>query len=334
MNRWSAATTSSMGVWFASLCWAVALALALGLAQGGAASGKDPAAGGTRSLIDPHPTPGEVIFASPKSFAILLFRDSQIRRLYTEGDVLFAPGRRSSSVVIDRLLADRIIVGRGGAGASVSLRPGQPLPGVPGAIFIGTVELTRLTYRFKLVDRLVLPEPVLASVSGGEAVLDKEVARLPAPADVLSAGQRSWGASMAAMVERVRMRRVNEDIFEVDEASLAPLLQRVGEAVSGVKPPGDATFAAFSAFGLPVTSDVGGGILSDAGFRITNLAVANTLGMQVGDTVVSLNGRAVNSPLNAWWTLQELLIKSHSLREIRVKLVRDGALATKLYVIR
>lgn len=325
-----------MGAWAASLCCALALALALGLAHGSAASGKDPAAGRPGSLMDPHPMPGEVVFATPKSFAIVLFRNSQVRRLYAEGDALFEPGSRRSSVVIERLLPDRIVVRRGTAGASVSVRPGQALPGVPGPVFVRTVELTRLTYRFKLVDRVDVLDAVLVSVSGAEAVLEKEVAQLPATAraGVLPAGRRPPEASMAAMVERVRMRRVNEDVYEVDEASLAPLLQRVGEAVSGHKPPGDAAFAAFSAFGLPVTSDLGEGILSDAGFQITNLAVANTLGMRVGDTVVSLNGRAVNSPLNAWWTFQELLIRNQRLGEIRVRIVRDGAPTTKLYVIR
>ncbi len=336
MNDWRVAATLPMSAWRTCLCGAMALALALSLAQGGAAAGKDPAVGETQALMTPTSLPGEVIFAPPKSFAILLFRDSQVRRLYAAGDVLVPPGSRSSSVVIDRLSTDRIILRLGAARASVSIRRGQAMPGMPQAIFIGTVELTKLTYRFTLVDRVVVPEPVLASLSGGEAVLQKEVARLPAlpRAGVLSERQRSGKASMAAAVERVRMRRVNGDIYEVDEASLAPLLQRVAEAVSGTRPPGNAAFFAFSAFGLPVSSDVGEGILSDTGFQITNLTVANTLGMRVGDTVVSLNGRTVISPLNAWWTLQDLLIRNHRLRDIRVKMLRDGELTTKLYVIR
>lgn len=320
--------------WAASLFWALALALASGFAQDGVASGKGPAASESRSSIDPHPIPGEVVFAKPRRFAIVLFRDRQVRRLYAAGDVLLEPGGRRSSVVIDRLLPERIVVRRGVDGPPVSLGPGQALPGVPDTVFVGTVELTRLTYRFKLVDRVVAPDAVLAWVSGRAAVLDKEVTRLPDAAGLLPSGHGSRGASIAALVERVRMRRVNRDVYEVDEASLAPLLARVGEAVSAHKPPVDAAFAAFSAFGLPVSSEVGDGVLTDAGFQITNLAVANTLGIQVGDTVVSLNGRAVNSPLNAWWTFQDLLIRNQSLREIRVKLVRDGAPTTKLYVIR
>lgn len=336
MHDWRAAATSPRRIWPACLCGALALGLSLSLTHAGVTAGKDSAVRGIQPLVTPKSLPGEVIFAPPKSFAILLFQDSQVRRLYAEGDVLFAPGSRSSSVVIDRLLADHIFVRRGGAGPSVRVRPGEALPGVPRTTFIGTVELTRLTYRFKVIDRVVLADPVLASLSGGEAVLEKEVTRLPASASagLLAAGRRPGGASMAALVERVRMRRVNEDVYEVNEASVMPLLKRLGETVSSVRPPGDAAFATFSAFGLPVTSDVGDGILSNAGFRITNLTVANTLGMRVGDTVVSLNGRAVNSPLNAWWTFQELLIRNQRLREIRVRFVRDGAPTTKLYVIR
>ena len=67
---------------------------------------------------------------------------------------------------------------------------------------------------------------------------------------------------------------------------------------------------------------------------MTRVKVAQTFGIEVGGTIISLNGHPVNSPLNAWWTFQELCIKNRVLKELRVGIVWGGELMTKTFRIR
>jgi len=62
--------------------------------------------------------------------------------------------------------------------------------------------------------------------------------------------------------------------------------------------------------------------------------VAQFFGLQVGDTITMLNGHSVNSPLNAWWTFQEVFVRNPTLTVLRVDLIREGKRMTTTFQIR
>ncbi len=115
----------------------------------------------------------EIKFSAPKRYAVLLHAPNKIKRLYTSGDVLFHPHDPTRSGVIERVDAGGMVLGPSGKGRERSLRPGRPVPGFPGVMFVGTVMLNHLEYRFKVVDRVTQTEPVLVSLVGYKAVLEK-----------------------------------------------------------------------------------------------------------------------------------------------------------------
>ncbi|MFQ5932182.1 MAG: hypothetical protein ACE5MM_07225 [Nitrospiraceae bacterium] len=138
--------------------------------------------------------------------------------------------------------------------------------------------------------------------------------------------------SQPTVVSKVRVNQVDEDIFIVDGETLRPaieevektLLPQVAAALSGL-PRG---------MGLSISSAAGTGTLHSQGFTLTELKVAQRFGLQVGDTIVSLNGHRVNSRSSAWRTFQDLFGKNGDPTELRVEIHRRGARLYKTYRIR
>jgi hypothetical protein len=108
----------------------------------------------------------------------------------------------------------------------------------------------------------------------------------------------------------------------------------VGKVFVDLRPMIGPNFSSVTGAGMRITSAVGDGVLNRSGFLVTNIKVAQTFGIMVGDVVQSINGHAVNSLLNAWWIYQELIVRNPGLSELRVEIVRGGSHMTKVYKIR
>ncbi len=280
----------------------------------------------------------EIKFSAPKRYAVLLHAPKKIRRLYASGDVLFHPYNPTRSVVIERVDAGGMVLGARGKGRERSLRPGRPVPGFPGVMFVGTVMLNQLEYRFKVVDRILQTEPVLVSLTGSRAVLEKEVLHL-APELLVPGPKRlpptTHGPKLdPELFKRVDVKEVDENTYELDKATVRPVIENVEQVLAELEPRLTPAFSIHAGMRLNFTSKAGDGTLSRSGFTVTRLPVARTFGIEVGDTITSLNGRPVDSPRNAWWTFQELFIRNRSLTELRVNLIRGGRLMTKTFRIR
>ncbi len=280
----------------------------------------------------------EIKFSAPKRYAVLLHAPNKIKRLYTSGDVLFHPYNPTRSVVIERVGAGGMVLGARGKGRERSLRPGRPVPGFPGVMFVGTVMLNQLEYRFKVVDHILQTEPVLVSLEGSRAVLEKEVLHLP-PELLVPAPKRLPPTTRERklnpdLFRRVNVKEVDGNTYELEEATLKPVIENVEQVLADLEPRLALAFSFQSGMSLNFKSRAGDGTLSRSGFTVTRLPVARTFGIEVGDTIISLNGRQVNSPRNAWWTFQELFIRNRSLTELRVNLIRGGRLMTKTFRIR
>lgn len=63
-----------------------------------------------------------------------------------------------------------------------ALPVGGPLSGFPGWGFTQTVLLDRSHYRYRFVDRILRPDPVLVALEGSWAVVEVETLRSPAAA--------------------------------------------------------------------------------------------------------------------------------------------------------
>lgn len=66
---------------------------------------------------------------------------------------------------------------------------------------------------------------------------------------------------------------------------------------------------------------------------MTDLKLRQRFGLQVGDTIVSLNGHPVNSLHSARRIFQNLFVKNRDLTELRLEIYRRGALLYKTYRI-
>jgi hypothetical protein len=134
------------------------------------------------------------------------------------------------------------------------------------------------------------------------------------------------------VASKVRVNQVDEDIFIVDGETLRPAIEEVGKTLSLLVT--TALSGLPRGMGLSISSAAGTGTLDSQGFTLTELKVAQPFGLQVGDTIVSLNGHRVNSRQSAWRIFQNLFVKDRDLTELRVEIHRRGARLYKTYRIR
>ena len=163
---------------FAALAWVV-------LVSGAAGAGVAESGEGQHATLGEAAT-ADIKFATLKPYAVVQQEPGKARRLCTDGDVLSDPRHPKRSVVVQRVVANRMVVREGSRGLERSLRPGDRVPGLPELTFVKTVMLDLLQYRFKVVEHVTQSDAVLVSLVGSQAVLEKEILRaatLPVPSD-------------------------------------------------------------------------------------------------------------------------------------------------------
>jgi len=290
----------------------------------------------------PQLSPGEptadVTFPVPKRYAVFQWEPEKVRRIVTAGDVLFHPKDPTRYVLIQRVDPEGILFRHNGKGRDLPLRSGDPVPGFSTVTLLSTVMLNRLQYRFRIVQRAPHPEPILVSITGARALLEKEISALPAdrrpPGLESPSGQPNTLGPDPTLFEQVRVEALDQNTYGVYAADLKPVIEQVGQVMAGLEPMVAPATSALGARTLNLTSAVADATLSHSGFTVTNIKVANFFGIEVGDTITSLNGSPVNSPLNAWWTFQEVFVRNPTLQEVRVDMIREGKQTAKMYKIR
>ncbi len=295
----------------------------------------------------------EVHLLAPRPYAIIVQEPGQIRRLYARGDVVFHPRDRSRSWTVSQVKAGAVVLRDNRSRRSQMLRQGRSLPGSPGLTVAGTMVLERLQYRARVVDRLVDAAPVLIAVAGSRAIVEVEILRAALTAlQPLASGQGTPSSEVAAspkdsasppakrrkldpeLFAEVPVKEVEPNMYEVDAADVRPAIENLGQVLADFQARIVPTFSLQHGLRFNVKSAVVDGTLSQSGFTVKRIGVAQTFGIQVGDTIMSLNNRPVYSPRNAWWTYQEIFVRNRSLKTLRVKILRGGRLITKTYQIR
>jgi len=329
--------SSYRGLWGATVL--AALALRVLVVSGAPGAGLDEP--GEEQLAPLGEATADIKFPALKPFAVLQQEPGKVRRLCTDGDVLADPRNPNRSVVVQRVVSDGMVVRESSTGLQRSLRPGDLVPGLPEWIFVKMVMLDLLHYRFKVVEHVTQSDALLVALAGSRAVLEKEILRavsLPVSPEPSAQGMPLLNANARRLdpdlFARVRVEEIDANAYALSAADLKPVIEDVGQVFAGLEPVVASALASLTGTSWNMTSAVGDATLSRSGFTVTNLKVAQFFGIQVGDTITSLNGRPVDSPLNAWWTFQEIFVNNPHLTDLRADLIRSGKRMTKTFQIR
>ena len=299
--------------------WGFALLVVAMLAVAG------PAAGATAPGQDPPGRQGqasaEIRLASPAHHAIVLHEAGKTRTLYARGDTIFHPQDATQSLTVERVEPGTVVVRAGRWGRAYTLRAGSAIPGFPGLTFTRTVLLEAVEYRYKVVDRIVHPDPVLVTLEGSRAIL--EVETLPPARATLDAGT----------LKQVRVREIGPDLYEVATADVRPVLDNVGRVLVDLAPTVLPILSRKEGLQFQITSAASDGVLTNQGFIVTSPKMAGRAGIELGDRILSVNGTPVDS-LGSMYGIYRQVQRDPALTTVRVDLERRGTHLTKTYRIR
>jgi hypothetical protein len=323
----------------------VGLVLVLGVLTLSAAATEEraggQASGGQGPLITSDDAGAVVNLRTSTRYAIVLHEPNKVRTLHTSNDILFDPRDQIRSFTVLQVDAVTVTLQEKRTGRTHVWRSGDSLEEFQGLVLAGTVMLNQLRYQYRTVERVVNAEPVLLSVEGSVAFLEKEVLRkgapassAPSPTGVALPPSHNFRALSPTLSKLTRVKEVDAETYEIEGVGLRSALENVGQVVSDLNLMISPTLSAQSGAGFYVSSEVADGILSLRGFTVTNSKVAHIFGIEVGDTILRVNNNPVTSPLSAWWAYQEFVIRNPTQSEMRVDIRRASSLVTKTFRVR
>ncbi|MGH7362766.1 MAG: PDZ domain-containing protein [Candidatus Methylomirabilales bacterium] len=317
-----------------------ALALA-GPAAG--AQGPDTTARGQEALVTLGEASTEIRFPEPVRYAVVLREPGKARMVFTRGDVLFHSGDPSRSWTVERVEAQALILREGPRGRPLSLPPGSPIPGFPGHRFTGTVLLDQVHYRYKAVERLTHPDPLLVALEGSRATLEVEVLRPSRPSPAVPPEGRSASSPQSVpspratldgeVLGKVRVREIAPGLYDVNAADVQAALEDTGRVLAEVWPAVQPTLSLQAGLQYRITSAASDGVLTAQGYTVTAPKLAERFGIQAGDTILSVNGQPVDG-FASLYGIYRTVQGDPSLRTVQVELERRGTRLTKTYRIR
>lgn len=304
-----------------------------------------PAARGPEAAVTLGEASAEIRFPAPVRYAVVLREPGKARLLFTRGDVLFHPAEPSRSWTVERVEAQVLVVREGPRGRPLFLAPGSPIPGFPGHRFTDTVLLDHVRYRYKAVDRLSRPDPVLVALEGSRATLEVEVVRSSRPSPAAPPGGPNASAAPsapwpsppapldAAVLAKVRVREVAPGLYDVNAGDVQAALEDTGRVLAEVWPAVQPTLSMQAGLQYRITSAASDGVLTPQGFTVTAPKLAERFGIQTGDTILRVNGQAVDGFASLYGIYRKVQ-GDPALSTVQVELDRGGTRLTKLYRIR
>lgn len=275
----------------------------------------------------------EVGLPTPARFAIVLRPAGNVRMLYAGGDV-FSHAKDLTQFVIIQRVEERVMVVRLGRRSQPRALPvGAPIPGFPGLLFTGTVLLDQLRYQYKIVEQNPNPVPMLVSLEGTRAILEVEVLR---PSVTPPAPERPLPTRAMLdrdLLSRVRIREVGPGRYEVPAEDARAVLDNAGRVLADMAPIVLPIFSLRDGLHYQIKSAAADGILDGQGFTVTSLKLAERAGIEVGDTILSVNGRSVDG-FPSLYRIFRAIHRDPALRTVEMELERQGTRLTKTYRIR
>jgi hypothetical protein len=319
----------------------LALALVLPAAATGAAGPPAPGPDAPGSL---GPARAEVRFPAPVRYAVIRQGPTGPKTLVTRGDLLFHPQERTRTWTVERVAVETMVLREGPRGRGQTLRVGDPLPGFPGWHVTGTVLLQELHYRYRVVDRLAHPEPILVAQEGTRATLEVETLRVPAdggeffpegvPPPALDAAPPARRATLNGdLLAQVRVREMSPGRYEVPAADVEAVLENAGRVLTDLWPSIQPSLSLQAGLEYRITSAAGDGVLSQQGFTVTAPKFAERAGLQAGDTILRVNGQPVDGFASLYRIFQTVR-QDPALRTVQLELARRGTRLTQTYRVR
>jgi hypothetical protein len=281
-----------------------------------------------RGIASLQESSAEVVLREPMRYAIIQRAPHNDRLLRTRGDSVL---RRDpmAFVKIERVEPQALLYRARPGGPLLRLRAGTEIPGLPGFVFAETVLLEYLSYRYRPVERIVNPDPVLVSLEGSTAVLEVETRP-----DIADDGGHD-GATQAdeALLSRLRVRETGPTQYELHRGELRVILDNAGQVLGHLKPLVLPILSMRTGLQFRIRCAASDGVLGAQGFSVTSAKLARRIGIQTGDLILSLNGR----PVEGFRSLSEIyqdLKRDPAVSRIDLELERDGRRLVQTYWLR
>ena len=280
----------------------------------------------------------DITFPTPKQFVLISEEAMNVKRLYSIGDHLFEGEKWKPVLKIERLEPHGVLFRQILQDKKVFIPFGKPLPGLPQLTLIKNLTVKELRYEFKVVKSLPDQEPRLIRMEGSRAYLEKELTKdspfLPRPTPRRSEELPTQNLLLPkGLLSNLPVTRIDEDTFEVDKQHLGPLRDTLRESLQNPKESLEAAISLMTKNILELKTPDAHGRLSRQGFTLIRMDEAQKLGLQVGDTILSINDQKVTSALTAWG-IASTLVEDSNVTELHVLVHREGALLTRTYQLK
>jgi len=292
--------------------------------------------------MDPART--EIRLPAPVRYALIRQGPGGPQTVVAQGDLLFHPQDPARSWNVEEVTAGSLVLRQGPRGRPQALPVGSPLAGMPGWIFTGTALVEEVHYRYRVVDRTPHPDPILVTLQGARALLEVEIrpsqpappegaprvaAAPPAPAPAPPARATLDGD----MLEKLRIQETSPGLYEMPAAEVQAVLDNAGRVLADLAPLVLPHLSLQTGLTFQITSAAGDGVLSAQGFTVTAPKLAERAGIQVGDTILRVNGQPVDG-VASLYRLFQAVRQDPALHTVQVELDRRGSRLTKTYRVR
>jgi hypothetical protein len=244
---------------------------------------------------------------------------------------------------VERVNAGAMVLRDGPKGRQHSVPTGKPIPGFAGLLFTGTVMLEQLHYRYRAVERVAHEDPVLVSLEGSRAILEVEVLRSRAPVTegpfnvVAPPGPQPPDPPRVkldtGLLGQVRVKEAGSGIYDVNAADVHAILENTGRVLADLSPMILPIISMKTGMQYRISSAASDGIINRQGYTVTAPKLAARAGIEAGDTILSVNGRAVDS-LASLYRIYRAIQQDSALTTVRMELERQGTRLTRTYRIR
>jgi membrane-associated protease RseP (regulator of RpoE activity) len=203
--------------------------------------------------------------------------------------------------------------------------------------------LDQLHYRYKVVERVVHADPMLVSIEGSRAVLEVEVPYSRAPVTVAPSEVTNPSAPYptpppraaldAGLLGHVRVKEAGSGIYDVNAADVHTVLENTGRVLADLSPIILPIISVKTGLQYWITSAASDGVISRQGFTVLAPKLAGRAGIEVGDTILSINGKPVDG-FGSLYRIYREVGRDSALTTVRMELERQGTRLTKTYRIR
>jgi hypothetical protein len=135
------------------------------------------------------------------------------------------------------------------------------------------------------------------------------------------------------LLKNVEVQDLANGQYEVNKSDFLAVLENAGRVLAELRPFVLPSFSLARGFEYQVTSAASDGVLSPKGFTVWDAKMATRAGIEMGDTILNVNGRAVDGVASLYKIYQDLR-ENPTVARIEVQLERAGQRLLKVYQMR